>query len=252
MTPAEVKASLAKVQDMARRSLKFLCRDILQMSDWTGVHDEVERFLKVDKPFKMIQLPRGHLKSSIITKGWTIQQALINPDIRILLANNTWDNSRKFLRSIQKWLEPGSGLAQVFGPFVSDHWNQDECTIRGRKKVLDAPTWATTGLEKEQTSQHYDLIVADDLVARENVSTHEQREKVKLYIKDLYDLLEPNGRLVFVGTRWHQSDAYAWDFIESWACPYCHGPIKAVSFPDGAGYINNSGVTRAAMAKEVP
>lgn len=208
LTPVELKEKLELLRNTTKRSLKFLCRDVLGMTDWGPIHDDLERFLKNSGTFKLIELPRGHLKSSIVTKGWSIQQALINPDIRILLANNTWDNSRKFLRSIQKWLEPGSGLAQIYGPFLSNHWNQDECTIKARKKVLDAPTWATTGLEKEQTSQHYDLIIGDDLVARDNVSTPEQREKVKLYIKDLYDLLEPNGTLVFIGTRWHQSDAY--------------------------------------------
>jgi len=208
-SPSEMKANLEYLRGMCGRSLKFLCRDVLNMPDWSDIHSELEQFLKTSGPYKLIELPRGHLKSSVVTKGWSIQQALLNPDIRILLANNTWDNSRKFLRSIQKWLEPGQILSQLFGNFVSMHWNQDECTIRMRKKVLDAPTWATTGLEKEQTSQHYDLIIADDLVARENVSTPEQREKVKLYIKDLYDLLEPQGRMVFIGTRWHQSDAYA-------------------------------------------
>lgn len=208
-----LKEQLVYLQGVCKRSLKFVCRDVLGMGDWSAVHNDVEAFLKAPGQFKLLQLPRGHLKSSIVTKGWSIQQALINPDIRILLANNTWDNSRKFLRSIQKYLEPGGALSQVFGNFVSAHWNQDECTIRMRKKILDAPTWATTGLEKEQTSQHYDLIIGDDLVARENVGTPEQREKVKLYIKDLYDLLEPNGQMVFIGTRWHQSDAYA-DLLE--------------------------------------
>src|SRR5258707_1212303 len=111
MTPVELKEKLETIRSTAKRSLKFLCRDILGMKDWAPVHDELQGFLQTSGPFKLIELPRGHLKSSIVTKGWSIQQALIHPDIRILLANNTWDNSRKFLRSIQKWLEPGSGLA---------------------------------------------------------------------------------------------------------------------------------------------
>lgn len=179
------------------------------MTDWAEVHDELAGFLERPGNRKHIELARGHLKSSIVTKGWTIQQAIRNPDLRILLANNTWDNSRKFLRSIQKYLAPGSLLSTYFGNFQSELWNQDECTIRQRTKILDAPTWMTTGIEKEQTSQHYDLIVADDLVARENCGTLEQRQKVKLYYKDLLDLLEPSGRLIVIGTRWHQDDLYA-------------------------------------------
>jgi len=138
---------------------------------------------------------------------------LKNPNIRILIANNTWDNARKFLRSITAYLVRGQILPQYFGPFESNHWNQDEITIKQRTVILDAPTIATTGLEKEQTSQHYDLIIADDLVARENVSTREQRQKVKDYINSLFALLEPNGELWVVGTRWSMDDAYG-DLIE--------------------------------------
>lgn len=178
------------------------------MKDWSLVHDELSRFLSSSGRRKHIELARGHLKSSIVTKGWTIQQVLRNPDVRVLLANSVWDNSRKFLRTIQKHIGPGSTLETVFGKFASEHWNQDECTIRQRRAILDAPTWATTGIEKEQTSQHYDIIIADDLVARENCMTPEQREKVYIYYKDLQDLLEPDGTLIVIGTRWHQDDLY--------------------------------------------
>lgn len=138
---------------------------------------------------------------------------LKNPNIRILIANNTWDNARKFLRSIQAYLVRGQILPQYFGLFDGGHWNQDEITIKQRTVILDAPTIATTGLEKEQTSQHYDLIIADDLVARENVATPEQRAKVKDYINSLMALLEPEGELWVVGTRWSMDDAYG-DLID--------------------------------------
>lgn len=204
----DIKQKVLTIQDEACTNLKFLCKEILGMADWSTVHDELAAFLESSGQRKHIELARGHLKSSIVTKGWTIQQVLRNPNIRILLANSVWDNSRKFLRTIQKYVGSGSILEQLFGRFESTHWNQDECTIRQRKAILDAPTWATTGIEKEQTSQHYDIIIADDLVARENCMTPEQREKVYLYYKDLFDLLEPDGTIIVIGTRWHQDDLY--------------------------------------------
>lgn len=205
----EVRNYVEKIQYNCQKDLRFLARDVLGMKDWGPIHDELARFMETSGRRKHIELARGHLKSSIVTKAWSIQQVLRNPDIRVLIANAVWDNSRKFLRTIQKHLIPGSLLSQAFGNFQSEHWNQDECTIRQRTAILDAPTWATTGIEKEQTSQHYDLIIADDLVARENVGTPEQRQKVKLYYKDLLDLLEPDGTLVVIGTRWHQDDLYS-------------------------------------------
>lgn len=202
-------ADLEAIRKAAMTDLGFLCREMLGMKDWGEIHDELAGFLRSSGRRKHIELARGHLKSSIVTKGWTIQQVLRNPDLRVLLANAVWDNSRKFLRSIQKYIGPGSLCESYFGRMQSDHWNQDECTVIQRSVILDAPTWATTGIEKEQTSQHYDLIIADDLVARENCMTQEQRERVHIYYKDLMDLLEPDGTLVVIGTRWHQDDLYA-------------------------------------------
>lgn len=196
------------IQRACQDNLKFLCKEILGMKDWGAVHDELQTFLDTSGKRKLVMLPRGHLKSSIVTKGWSIQQVLRNPNVRILLANAVWDNARKFLRSIESYLTTGTVLPQYFGNFSSSHWNQEECTVAQRTAVHDAPTWATTGLEKEQTGQHYDIIILDDLVAKENTATPEMREKVKEYYGLLYALLEPNGVLVAIGTRYHQNDLY--------------------------------------------
>ena len=199
-----------------RRSLKILCQWCLGYKDWSAnpkLHDAIHAHLKKPSKLKLFLIPRGHLKSSIITKGGALWRMVQNPDIRILIANNTWDNARKFLDSIRLYLAPGTALSILFGNFQTDRWNRDEIIIRQRKKILDAPTIATTGLEKEQTSQHYELIIADDLVSDQNVNTSEQRQKIKDYLNSLFALLEPGGEIWVVGTRWHEADAYA-DLIE--------------------------------------
>jgi predicted phage terminase large subunit-like protein len=100
---------------------------------------------------------------------------------------------------------------------------------------LDAGTWTTTGIEREQTSQHYDLIIADDLHGRENVMTKEQRDKVKLYYKDMMSLLDPGGRIVIIGTRWSIDDLYG-DLLEreDWDCMVktCYKEDGSPLFPE--------------------
>lgn len=179
------------------------------MSDWGQVHDDLRQFLLKSGKRKLILIPRGHLKSSVVTKGWTIQKVLNNPNLRVLITNSTWDNAKSFHSSIQKYLTYGSYLPHFFGRFDSNQWNVDGSTIRQRTRVLDAPTWTTAGVDKELTSQHYDLIVCDDIVGPKNVDTPEQRRKVYDYYLSLFDLLEPGGELVVIGTRYHQDDLYA-------------------------------------------
>lgn len=197
---------------VCQKKLNFLCQRVLwanqQQKDWAPVHEELMRFLDAPGHRKLILLPRNHLKSAIVTQAWTIQQVLINPNLRVLISCNTWENARKFLGAIQKYLVQ-SPLSVYFGSFLSPHWNMDECTIRQRNQILVAPTWATTGTEKQMTSQHYDLIVHDDLVDDENSRTQELREKTKQVYRNSWDLLEPGGRMVVIGTRKHQDDLYA-------------------------------------------
>lgn len=240
-TGSITRSDVEEIRWRCQNDLKFLCKAILKYGDWSEnqrLHYDISRKLRSPSKFKMFLIPRDHLKSSIITKAGAMQRMLQNPNIRILIANNTWDNARKFLGSIQKYLKKGATLSYYFGVFESDKWNADEIVIRQRTAVLDAPTIATTGLEKEQTSQHYDLIIADDLVARENVQTKEQRNKVKDYINSLMALLEPEGELWVVGTRWSQDDAYGdlieegiWDVMER-GCYDTSGPEKRPIFPE--------------------
>jgi hypothetical protein len=203
------KEQIDRVKKAVQISLKFLCTKFLNTKDWSAVHDELAAFLKTAGNFIHIELPRGHLKSWIVTKGWAIQQVLANPNLRVLIVNAVESNATNFMRTIERFLGPGSLLEKIYGSFVSDVWNQNECIVKQRVTVLDAPTFVAAGLQKTLTSQHYDIIIADDLVEPANVQTPEQRAKVYEFYLSLFDLLEPQGKLVVIGTRYHQADLYS-------------------------------------------
>ena len=195
---------------LCQTSLKYLCVEKLGFKDWDVCHDEMDTWYchNRDKFFKIILIPRYHLKTSILTIGRTIQDVLNEPDTKILLASAVWDNARSFLAEIKKYLELGE-LPMLFGSFQSDKWNQDEIVIRQRRRPDKSPTVDTAGIEKTLTSQHYDIIRADDLVTRETCTTKEQMSKVKKFHNDLLKLVSPkNGRIDLIGTAWHYNDLY--------------------------------------------
>lgn len=196
-------------RELCKTNLKFLCRQVLLMRDWDKCHDELAIFLSSSqKQKKIILMPRGHLKSSIVTIGWTIQQLLNNFDTTILLANAVWDNARSFLSEIKEYLTSKSFLPRIFGEFCSDKWTQDDVTVRQRTQANKTPTYATAGADKALTSQHYKIIVADDIINRQTIGTDDQRDKSRKFYSDMLDLLEPGGQLVIIGTRWHDGDLY--------------------------------------------
>lgn len=210
--------TLEEVQAATKRSLHFLCTQFLGYADWDGVHDDLEVFLNRPSRRKLILLPRGHLKSSIVTKGASIKSLLVNPNIRILIASEVWTNSRKMLFEIKEFLKDKSQLPKLFGNFEGS-FREDDLTIQQRTRALSSPTIMTTGSEAEITSTHFDLIIADDLMGEQNWRTRESREKVKRFYRSLTDLLEPDGTLIVIGTRWHKDDLYA-DIIEKEAAYY--------------------------------
>ena len=162
------KSQIEEYKDLCKDSLYFLCKRVLGYDDWDDVHTELEIFMKKAALRKLILLPRGHLKSSIVTKGYTIQRILCNPNVRVLIANEVWDNARKMLFEIKELLTTKSDLPHFFGRFDTFRWNADEIVVRQREKALSAPTVGTTGVEAEVTSLHYDCLHPDTKVYTSN------------------------------------------------------------------------------------
>lgn len=156
---------------------------------------------------KLILIPRGHLKSTFITIAGTIQRLAKNPNERILIVNAVWDTARQFLKEIKGKVETDL-FKNTFGVWESPQWNMDEITVATRTKVFKEPSVATAGLEKSITGQHFDTIICDDLVAKENTTTAEQIQKVIQYFESLFPILEPGGEVIVIGTRWDDNDLY--------------------------------------------
>jgi predicted phage terminase large subunit-like protein len=204
----KLSIDLEHIRDACKTSLHFLCTQVLGYKEWDHVHDDLERFLNRPSRRKLVLVPRGHLKTSLVTKAYTIQLLLRNPDLRILICNQVWDKAREMLYEIKQFLTDKSDLPKLFGNFVSERWREDDIVLSHRRKALAAPSIGTSGVEAELTSSHYDVIFCDDLQGEKNYQTPEAREKVKRYYRSMIDLLEPGGQLIVIGTRWHLDDVY--------------------------------------------
>ena len=117
-----MNVSIEEVRQACKESLHFLCTRFLGFNDWDVVHDDMEKFVNRKSRKKLLLVPRGHLKTSVITKGFSIQQILRNPNVRILIANQVWDKAREMLYEIKQMLTDKSDLPKLFGPFISDRW----------------------------------------------------------------------------------------------------------------------------------
>lgn len=180
------------------------------MKDWQdGLHDELAAFLKKEHSRKLILIPRNHLKTSICTVGFAVQQLLKNPNIRILITNATLRRVEEIMTQIQGYLR-NSPLNALFGEFETKHtrWTIDQLTVAQRNTgAIKEPTLSIASITTNVTGGHYDLIIHDDLVERGNIATPEQIQKVKDFFTDSLNLA-PNAPIVTIGTRWAVEDLY--------------------------------------------
>lgn len=187
--------------------------------DTSATQDKFNIFLN-----KLLALmPRGTMKSTIITIGFTIQWHLNYPEDRVGIDSETFTKSKAFLSEISGHYKVNKRLRLIYGtlyknedgsPMVpnqnekSDTWSTEAINLSCRTRPRKEPSIDTMGIEVTKNGMHYDLIVGDDLHSEKNTKDVDQILKVKEHFKLLYSLLDPGAALAIVGTRWDDDDLY--------------------------------------------
>lgn len=168
---------------------------------------------------KLIMLPRGAFKSTISTVSFPIWLHWHDPNLRIMINNESYKNSKKFLSEIKAVLSTNELLRKVLvdeqGNFLLEPndkipggWTEDSIIYKHRTIPAKEPSLFCSGVDTAATGMHPDVIIMDDLVSERNVTTEDQIEKVKQHYRFAYSLLEPGGLLIVIGTRYHMNDLY--------------------------------------------
>lgn len=229
-------AEIEREQERRRymRDLYAFAKDVLGYRDIADQpHQALCATVTAPQKRKLILYPRGHFKSTIATIAYSLWRIVQEPNIRILVTNAELRNARAFLREIKGHIERNQAFRERFGDLANPDgkWTETEIEVRTRTRSLKEPTIQVSSAGASMVSQHYDLIIGDDVVNRESVTTPEQIEKTITYYRDLLDLLEPHGDLLVIGTRWHYADLYS-HLIERAGPEWLVDVRKAVE-PDG-------------------
>ena len=159
---------------------------------------------------------REHYKSTIITFAGIIQEILKNPEITIGLFSHTKPIAKAFLRQVQKEFETNEDLRQLFPAILyanpskeSPSWSLDNgITVRRASNPKEATLEAHGLVDGQPTSKHFALLVYDDVVTTESVSTPEQIQKTTSAWELSDNLGTAGGRKWHIGTRYSYADTY--------------------------------------------
>lgn len=169
-------------------------------------HGSTIKALEAKEKRALICMPRGTFKSSLASVAYPIWLLLRNPNERILIDSELYTNSKNYLREIKGHLLK-SELTSLFGEFKDDScWNESEILIKQRTKVHKEASITAAGIGTEKTGQHYTTVICDDLNSPNNSGTEEGIEKVLNHFRMMTSILEPTGKLILIGTRYHERD----------------------------------------------
>jgi len=176
------------------------------------VWSDTETVTNANNRWLMLLAPRSHAKSTVFTVAYPLWEIARNQNTRIVIVSSTASQSESFLREVSTQLERNVTYKQYFGsmkPQNSEKWTDKEIIVNRTATDLKDPTISATSMGGTVLSKRADIIICDDILSKENTRTADQREKVRQWFFEvLLPVLEPNGRLIVIGTAWNTEDLY--------------------------------------------
>lgn len=192
------------------RDLFVFSKDILNLNLLGALHvGWFEGLLKNN--FVLLLAPRSHIKSTAVTVAYSLWRLTQNRNLRVLILNEILGNGQNFLRQIKQHITSNSKFRNRYGAWDvnASRWTESSIIIP-RDKILKEPSISVCGVLGTVLSTHSDLVILDDPVSDKNSFTHSQRAKLSTWFRTVVlPMLEPDGQMVMIGTRWHHMDLYS-------------------------------------------
>jgi predicted phage terminase large subunit-like protein len=179
------------------------------------LQDEVNRRV-------MIILPRDWFKTTIGSIAYPVWRAVRDPNVRILIVQNTFTNACSRLHAIGELFKKCALLRACYPELLPDRdcvWKNEAKCLK-RTGAYSEPTFSAAGTGTQVTGRHFDLIIEDDTVApdKDNISgvlqqpTEAEIEKAIGWHRLAHPLLiHPlESQIVVIGTRWVEGDLLQW------------------------------------------
>jgi len=210
-------AFLRATRDLALNDLYFLLTNVLGRED---MRDDwlFDRCNEVQaNPDGYLDLwAREHYKSTIITFGKSIQDILRDPNTTIGIFSCTRPIAKGFLYQIKREFETNELLKEAFPDVLWDNpkqeaprWSLDSgITVKRQSNPKEATVEAHGLVDGQPTSRHFRILVYDDVVTLESVSTPEMISKVTNAWELSLNLGSRGGVERYIGTRYHFNDSY--------------------------------------------
>lgn len=176
---------------------------------WNGEPDP-EAPERILYKYKMVLWPRGSFKSTVFDIAYVCWLIARDPNIRILVASETGKQARKFVNQAMQIID-SEWFKERFGTHRGAKWKEGAgefySALRTDKHKKE-PTLIAAGVGEVWTGAHWDLVIMDDVVGKENIRTVTGLEAVWDWFGEVLAQLDPGCMLIVIGTLHHHADIY--------------------------------------------
>lgn len=155
----------------------------------------------------MIIAPFGHGKSSSLAVPLIAHTLGMDPNSRVKIITNDDASARKRTAAVKTIID-SPAYARIF-PYTKPgkKWTDHEMYLQRAGHSID-PSVHARGVLTTGIGGRADFIVFDDAVDQKNAMDKAQRDKVLNLIESTWlSRLEPDGKVLYIGTPWHLDDA---------------------------------------------
>jgi hypothetical protein len=213
LTPSQIE----HLREKSRTDLYFLSKVVLGYNQVEEkAHGALCAFMVQEKrDRRMVLMPRGHLKTTICTISDSIRLALKDPNTRILIQNEVFENAADILFELKGHWERGDMLRALFPELIPERlfgpgtdWARDASSIK-RSANYKESTWTASGSGGSPQSKHFNFIKNDDLIGEKHKESENEMQRAIRWADAMEPLLDsPNDTLDYYGTRKTMADVY--------------------------------------------
>lgn len=198
-----------------RKSLFYFCYAVCGMSKFTeDLHLPMCNYVQMfpwnggppNSNRKLLWCPRGHYKSSIVSRGLPLWLLINDRNTTIALVSAKHVNTKKWLRWIARTIEHNELFQWAFPEIrPGDKWDQEEIVVTRDVSTEDVQASVSAySIKGGLASQHHQHGILDDLLNEQTAYSEIERERANELFDHFDHVLrgESESTLTLVGTPW--------------------------------------------------
>lgn len=227
-------AQVARIRDDLLRDLYMFAQVVFDFRDLDpSLHGDIASIIESwgtpGNRRLMVQIPRGHLKTSLGTIANALWQVCREPELPVAIFNEKQENAEMWLRAIRTVIQNSLIFQTVFAdllpPGISAvdrergvsiprwwKWTDAELNLQGRRDAKPEPSIQALGVGSAAAGRHWPKIIMDDLISEDAKNSPALMAKACEFVDNSLALGDPpiESNYFINCTPWAYGDCYAY------------------------------------------